>query len=67
MSSAENEKMPRLLLTLKEASVTLAISERKMWGMIASGEIPHVRLGRCLRIPADDLQCWVTSQLKGGN
>ena len=33
--------------------------------MTASREIPHVRLGRCVRYPVDDLQRWINEQKKG--
>ena len=56
-----------LLLTLEQAAEALAISPRKLWDMTASGEIPHVRLGRCVRYPIDDLQHWIDEQKKGGN
>lgn len=56
-----------LLLTTQEAAEALAISPRKLWGMTASGEIPHVRLGRSVRYPVDDLQRWIESQKKGGD
>ena len=56
-----------LLLTPAQAADALAISPRKLWGMTASGEIPHVRLGRCVRYPLDELQRWIDEQQKGGN
>lgn len=56
---------PVLLLTTNEAAEALAISPRKLWGMTASGEIPCVRIGRCVRYPLDDLQQWIDDQ-KGG-
>lgn len=56
---------PALLLTPKQAAEALAISPRKLWGMTASGNIPHVRLGRCVRYPVVDLQCWLDQQKKG--
>ena len=56
-----------LLLTPALAAEALAISQRKLWGMTASGEIPHVRLGRCVRYPLDELQRWIDEQQKGGN
>ena len=56
-----------LLLTPAQAAEALAISSRKLWGMTASGEIPHVRLGRCVRYPLDELQRWIDEQQKGGN
>ena len=58
---------PALLLTPLEAAKALAISPRKLWGMTASGEIPSIRLGRCLRYPADQLQRWIDDQVKGGD
>jgi len=58
---------PALLLTPQQAAEALAISPRKLWGMTASGEIPHIRLGRSVRYPLDDLQCWIDRQKKGGD
>ncbi len=55
-----------LLLTPAEASKALAISPRKLWGMTASGEIPCIRLGRCVRYPVDELQRMIDDRKKGG-
>jgi excisionase family DNA binding protein len=57
---------PALLLTPKQASEALSISPRKLWAMTASGEICHVRLGRCVRYPLADMQRWIDEQKKGG-
>lgn len=56
-----------LLLTEKQAACALEISPRKLWSMRTSGEIPHIRLGRCVRYPAADLQRWIDTQTKGGD
>ena len=56
-----------LLLTPRQAAKALAISPRKLWGMTASREIPHVRVGRCVRYPLDDLQRWIDAQKEGGD
>ena len=56
-----------LLLTPQQAAGALAISPRKLWGMTASGQIPHFRLGRCVRYPVDDLREYIDAQKKGGN
>ncbi|HJN09778.1 MAG: helix-turn-helix domain-containing protein [Pirellulaceae bacterium] len=56
---------PALLLTPKQAAEALSISPRKLWAMTASGEIPHLRIGRCVRYPVDDLQGWISR--KSGN
>ena len=55
-----------LLVTAKEAAESLSISPRKLWAMTTSGEIPHVRLGRCVRYSVDDLRQWIDEQRKGG-
>jgi len=57
----------QLLLSHKQAAKTLAISPRKLWEMKSGGEIPHVRLGRCLRYPVDGLQRWIDQQAIGGS
>ena len=58
---------PALLLTPQQAAEALAISPRKLWAMTASGEMPHIRLGRCVRYPVADLQRWIEDQTKGGD
>ncbi len=56
-----------LLLTASQAADSLAISPRKLWGMTTSGEIPHIRLGRCVWYPVADLQRWIDQQKQEAN
>ena len=55
-----------LLLTRKEAASGLSSSARKLWGLTASGEIPHVRIGRCVRYSVHDIEEWIDKNKKGG-
>ena len=55
-----------LLLSMKQAAAALSISERKLWDMTDNHEIPHVRLGRCLRYPLSDLLRWIEEHKEGG-
>ena len=55
---------PVLLLTPKQAAEALAISPRKLWGMTASGEISHIRLGRCVRYSIRDLEAEIERRKK---
>ena len=57
---------PPLLLTPQQAAECLSISPRKLWAMTAAREIPHIRVGRCVRYPIDDLKHWIEEQMKGG-
>ena len=42
--------MPVKLLTVKEASNQLGVSERGLWDWIYGRKLEIVRLGRCVRI-----------------
>ena len=64
--TVNNLRVGQLLLTPRQAAEALQISERKLWGMKASGEIPHVLLGRSVRYPLADLQQWIDERKKGG-
>jgi excisionase family DNA binding protein len=66
MRNNASTKHERLLYTAEETRIALGISARKLWGMTASGEIPHIRLGRCVRYSVDDLRRWVDRQKEGG-
>jgi excisionase family DNA binding protein len=57
----------RLLLTAREAAAALSISARKLWSLTASGEVPHVRIGRAVRYPVDELAEWVVQRTAAGS
>ena len=52
--------MSKLLLRVEEAAELLGLSRAKLYMMIGAGEVPVVRVGKCVRIPADRLREWVT-------
>ena len=64
-SNNQSSKDVKLLLTIQEAAEALGISERKLWGMTDSRQIPHVRLGRCLRYPVRELEQWINEHMEG--
>lgn len=55
-----------LLVNAATAAKMLGISPRTLWSLTASYAIPHIRIGRCVRYPVDQLQQWVEEQTKGG-
>jgi excisionase family DNA binding protein len=57
---------PRLALRPTEAAQALGIGERLLWSKTNSGEIPHLRLGRCVVYPVDALRDWLSRQAAGG-
>jgi excisionase family DNA binding protein len=54
------------LLTRPKAAEFLAISQRKLDQLAASGEIPRVRIDACVRFDRADLQAFANSKKEGG-
>ena len=52
---------PRRLMTIKETSAYLAISEREVYNMLATNEIVGVRHGRRVMIDLRDLETWIAA------
>jgi excisionase family DNA binding protein len=52
----------RLLLRVEEVAEMLSLGRSKTYELIASGAIPVVRLGRCVRVPAPALRRWLETQ-----
>jgi len=55
--------MERLLLKAEEAAELLGLGRAKVYMMMASGELPTVRIGRSVRIPLDKLREWVANRV----
>ena len=55
-------QMDQLLLRAEEVRQALGLSRSKIYEMMASGELPVVRIGRSVRVPADALREWVAHQ-----
>jgi len=55
----------RLALRPREAAAALGIGERLLWRMTRDGEIPHVRLGRAVVYPVDELRRWLIQSSRG--
>lgn len=59
--------VPQLALRPKDAARSLGVGARMLWTMTASGQIPHVRLGRRILYPLRELQDWLTKRATGGS
>jgi len=60
----------RLLLTPREAAEALGISERMLWQLNHSGEIPCLRIpgrgkARSIRYSVEDLKRWIEHRKAG--
>ena len=58
-----------LPLRVEEAAKILAVSKSKLYELIRAGLIPHIRIGRSLRVPIETLRNWIekkTTRASGG-
>ena len=53
------------LLNVKQTAKILAISPRKLWEIANRKDIPHVRIGRCVRYREEDIDAYVASRRVG--
>lgn len=56
-----------MLLTPEQAAAFVAVSERTLWSLGNSGEIPRVMIGRSVRYDRRDLIAWIDRKKIGGN
>jgi len=62
---ATTESGDRLLLRLPEVATRLGLGRSTVYELIQRGELPVIRVGRAVRIPAAALQRWVERQMDG--
>ncbi len=55
--------MDRLLLRPAEVAQTLGIGRTKVYELLATGEIPSIKIGNRPRVPVDALERWIQAQL----
>lgn len=54
----------RDLLTIKEVALYLGIPESTLYFWIETGQMPHYRLGRLVRLKKEDVDAWLQSNRK---
>jgi excisionase family DNA binding protein len=48
----------KVLLRPMEAAAALGVGRTKLYELLNSADFPVVRIGRCVRVPVDDLKLW---------
>ena len=56
-------RMDKILLRPSEVAEAVGVGRSKVYELIASGAIPSVRLGGCVRVPVASLERWITEQV----
>lgn len=52
----------RLTVGRREAAKMLGISERLLWTLTSTGEVPHMRIGTRVLYPVEPLRKWVAAR-----
>jgi excisionase family DNA binding protein len=61
-SDGEAEGDHPLLVDSREIARLLCIGRTKAFQLIARGEVPVVRIGRCVRVPRSALESWIAAR-----
>ena len=61
-SSSLGSVLDRQLLTVAEVAEYLRVSEMTVYRLISAREIGATKIGRCWRVPADDLMAYLDQQ-----
>jgi excisionase family DNA binding protein len=56
-------RMDKLLLRPVEVGEAIGIGRSKVYELLASGELPSVRIGCSVRVPVDALRAWIARQV----
>lgn len=59
MFQAKEPSIQPLLLTARQAAKALSISERTLYTLTKTGEIPAIKVGRLVRYDPRDLDAWI--------
>lgn len=54
------------LLTVPEAARRLSLGRATTYQLVRRGELPSVRVGRAVRVPARALEAWIAARTVGG-
>jgi excisionase family DNA binding protein len=62
MGQAKDETSARYL-TVTEVAVALRVSNMTVYRLVSAGEIPAVKIGRSVRLRADDVETYLSGRL----
>ena len=54
----------RLAYRVAEAAELVGVSRTKMYELIAAGDMPTIKIGSAVRVPADALREWIAERMQ---
>jgi excisionase family DNA binding protein len=60
----QSDRTPRdQYLTVSEVAAALRVSNMTVYRLVSSGELPAVKVGRCLRLPVEEVDRYLAGRL----
>ena len=54
--------MSEMIFTIPEVAAYLKLSKSKVYHLVQTGQIPHIRIGKNVRVKEGDLNKWIEKQ-----
>jgi excisionase family DNA binding protein len=64
-NAATSRSATKILYRAEEAAELMSLSRTAVYGLIRSGDLDAIKVGRRRRIPASSIEAYVTRQLGG--
>lgn len=61
--AVDEREMVERMLTVRQVAVVWGVSEQRVYGMLAAGQLPFVKVGRAIRVPETKLREWIDAQV----
>jgi excisionase family DNA binding protein len=58
-----NDELSARLLTVSEVAQTLRVSNMTVYRLVSAGELPALRVGRSVRLRAEDVESYLSGRL----
>ncbi len=56
------EKMNEMIYTIPEIAQYLKLSKSKVYQLVQKGQLPHIKIGKNVRVKESDLNQWIDKQ-----
>lgn len=54
-----------MTLSVREAAQQLGVGRNRVYDLIRAGDLPHLRIGKTIRVPTEHLAAWIAARTEG--
>ncbi len=56
-----------MTLSVRETADHLGVGRNTVYDLIRAGDLPHMRIGRTIRVPRQQLAAWIAARTEGSS